>query len=97
MNSTWLRIAFAPLLALGLTGCDAEVEDPGELPSADVDVEPGRAPDVDVETPDVDVETREKTVDVPDVDIDVDSEKKKVNVPDVDVDLPDDNDDPTNE
>lgn len=88
MNTTWLRITFAPLLALGLAGCDADVKDPGKLPSADVDVEPGRAPDVDVQTPDVDVHTEEKTVDVPDVDVDVNSEKKKVNVPDVDVDIP---------
>lgn len=95
MKTIWLRIALTPLLALGLAGCDAEVEDPGELPSADVDVEPGRAPDVDVETPDVDVTTEEKTVEVPDVD--VETEKKKVNVPDVDIDIPDDNEVPPNE
>lgn len=40
--------------ALGLSACDVDVEDKGELP--EVNVEPGRAPDVDVRGPDVEVE-----------------------------------------
>ena len=57
----------------------------------DADAEPGRAPDVDVHGPDVDVTTEEKTVDVPDVDVDVKTEEKTIDVPKVDVDVPEEN------
>lgn len=58
-----------PVFALALTvgACTAEVEDTGEMP--DVDVEGGRAPDVDVDPADVDISTDTQQVVVPDVDI----------------------------
>ncbi|MAT14584.1 MAG: hypothetical protein CMJ46_04860 [Planctomyces sp.] len=58
-----------------MTGCDVDVEDPGEAPSVDVD--PGEAPDVDVTPADVDVGTEEKTIEVPDVDVDVPEENEQ--------------------
>jgi len=81
-------ILFAGLVAIGLAGCEVDVEDPGEAPS--VDVEPGEAPEVDVRGPDVDVESERRRVTVPDVDIE--TQEKEVNVPDVSVDFPDDED-----
>ncbi|MEW4531318.1 hypothetical protein [Maioricimonas sp. JC845] len=75
-------------LAVGLTGCDVDVEDQGELP--EVEVEPGEAPDVDVHGPEIDVDEEKETITVPDVDID--TEEKEVTVPDVDVDIPEEND-----
>ncbi len=48
----------ASILLIGaagaLTACDVDVDDKGKLP--EVNVEPGRAPDVDVRGPDVDVQ-----------------------------------------
>lgn len=52
--------------AFGLAaGCEVEERREGELP--DIEVEEGRLPDYDVETPDIDVETRERTIEVPEV------------------------------
>lgn len=83
------------VLALGATlgGCDVDVEDEGELPK--VKVERGRAPDIDVHGPDVDVGTKEKTVTVPD--IDVDTEERDITVPDIDVDVPEENENEPND
>lgn len=75
-------------MTFAFVGCDVDVEDSGELPN--VEVEPGEMPDVDVEGPDVDVDTEERDVTVPDVDVEM--EEETVTVPDVDVDLPDDDD-----
>lgn len=83
------RLLFTGILAIGLAGCDVDVEDPGEAPSVDVD--PGESPEVDVRGPEVDVETERKRVTVPDVD--VDTEEKEVDVPDVDVDFPEEQED----
>lgn len=84
-------------MAMGVAGCDVDVADKGALPKVDVDVEPGRVPDVDVRGPDVDVKTKETTVTVPDVDIK--TKDVKVKVPDVDVRIPkeDDNEGPRDE
>ena len=60
----------ALITALGLTaGCDVDVTEEGQMPTMDVDVDPGTMPEMDVETADVDVSMEEKTVTVPDVDI----------------------------
>lgn len=81
-----LILACVPLAAISLAGCDVDVQDPGAPPT--VDVEPGRAPDVDVQGPDVDVRTEERTIDVPNVDVDVTSEERQVEVPNVDINPP---------
>lgn len=83
-----ISIAFA--CTLPLLGCDVEVEEKGELPEVDVDVDAGKLPKVDIDGPEVNVQMKEKKVKVPDVDVDVDMEEKTISVPDVDVDLPDD-------
>lgn len=86
--------ALLPAVALlgFLTACDVDVKDEGKLPDVDVDVEPGRNPDVDVTAPDVDLDTKETTITVPEVDVDVDTEEKPITVPDIDVDIPDEED-----
>ena len=63
----------AAVLAFGFTGCDVDVEDPGQMPDVEV-VEEGRLPDVEVTPPDVDVGTEKKEITVPDVDIDIPDE-----------------------
>lgn len=78
----------AVLVCAGALGaCDVDVKDKGELP--EVEVKEGRAPDVDVKGPDVDVGTQERSVTVPDVD--VHKEEKSITVPDVDVNVPKEN------
>lgn len=62
-----IRAIPALALAIALGACTADVEDSGELP--DVDVEGGRAPEVDVNPADVDITTDTQQVVVPDVDI----------------------------
>ncbi len=73
----------AAAFAVVLSGCDVEQTREAKLP--DVDVEGGQAPAYDVDAPDVDVGTQERTVTVPDVDVDVNKEKRTVTVPDIDV------------
>ena len=91
--SAKLLLGLAAAAFVPLAGCDVDVKDEGKLPDVDVDVqtEPGKAPDVDVHGPDVDVGTKEETVTVP-TDVDVKTEKKKITVPDIDVNVPDEND-----
>lgn len=57
--------AFALVLAFG--ACTADVEDEGEAP--DVEVEGGRAPEIDFDPADVDISTDTQQVVVPDVDV----------------------------
>ncbi len=71
-----------------MMGCDVEKTREGEMPDVNVDVEPGQAPAYDVDAPDVDVTTEERTVTVPD--IDVTTEEETITVPDVDITLPED-------
>ncbi|MFB2933766.1 hypothetical protein ACE1B6_00655 [Aerosakkonemataceae cyanobacterium BLCC-F154] len=80
-----LFIPLAALLALS-TGCRIEQERTGRLPDVDVEVEPGRLPRYDVEGPDVNVRTVERTVVVPRVE--VVQERRTVEVPYIDVNLP---------
>lgn len=72
MTRKWLGLLLAPLLVAGIAGCDVDVEDTGEAPTVDVD--PGRAPDVDVHGPEVETGTR--TVEVPTVDVDAPEEEE---------------------
>lgn len=62
-----LRLAAILALSLAPIACKAEVEDPGAPP--EVNVEPGRAPDIDVQTPDVDVTTDTQRVVTPEVNV----------------------------
>lgn len=70
--------------ALGmLSACDVDVEDKGKLP--EVNVEPGRAPDVDVRGPDVDIQGGQ----LPKYDVEKTQEGK---MPSVDIKPPAEND-----
>lgn len=80
-------LLMAPVTAALVAGCDVDVEDQGELPTMDVD--PGEAPEMDVQGPDVDVDTEPMEVEVPDVD--VETETETLEVPDVDIDVPEEN------
>ena len=66
-NYKWLIPGALLVASLGLAGCDVEKTEEGKMP--DVEVEGGKLPKYDVDTPDVDVGTKEKTVTVPDVDV----------------------------
>lgn len=90
MTSTWKRIAstFAAIVfgfGISLTACDVEKTEEGEMP--EVDYKPGEAPEYDVNTAEVDVETEKRTVETPEVD--VGTEEQEVEVPDVNVTSPD--------
>ena len=82
-----LCLSAATCAAVLLAGCDVDVKDPGRAPSVDVDVREGRAPDVEIRTPKVDIHTETKEVDVP-TDVDIKTEKRTINVPDIDVTIP---------
>ncbi len=60
-----LAVAVAAMLAG--TACTAEVKDEGEMP--EVNVEGGRAPEVDIDPARVEVGTDTNTVVTPDVDV----------------------------
>lgn len=82
------------LLLVVSTGCRVEKEQAGEAPEVDVNVEPGKLPEYEVEGPEVDVGTQEKTITVPEVE--VTQEEKTITAPDVDIQLPTDEDSPEN-
>lgn len=65
----WIIPGALLVVTLGLAGCDVEKTEEGSLP--DVDVKGGNLPKYDVDGPDVDVGTKEKTITVPDVDVDM--------------------------
>ena len=62
---------------LGLTACDVDKTQEGEMPSVDVDVDGGKLPKYDVDGPDVSVDTKEVEITVPDVDIDLPKDDDK--------------------
>ncbi|WP_181298241.1 hypothetical protein [Pseudomonas sp. Q2-TVG4-2] len=66
-NYKWLIPGAVLLASLGLAGCDVEKTEEGSLP--DVEVEGGNMPEYDVDAPEVDVGSKEKTITVPDVDV----------------------------
>lgn len=66
-NKKLLTLFIAPLFAVGMTACDVDQTEEGEMP--DVEVQEGELPAYDVEGPEVEV--TEDTVTVPDVDVDV--------------------------
>lgn len=65
-NKKLLTLFIAPLFAVGMTACDVDQTEEGDMP--DIEVEEGELPAYDVEGPDVEV--TEDTVTVPDIDID---------------------------
>ena len=65
----WIIPGALLVAALGMAGCEVEKTEEGSLP--EVDVKGGNMPKYDVDGPDVDVGTKEKTITVPDVDIDM--------------------------
>lgn len=77
--SRWPLAATVLTTALGLAACDVEKEEEGRLP--DVEVEGGKLPEYDVDAPDVDVGTQEKTITVPDVDIDMPEDDPAIDEP----------------
>lgn len=60
-----LSLLIAPLFAVGMTACDVDQTEEGDMP--DVEVEEGQLPAYDVQGPDVDV--TQDTVTVPDIDV----------------------------
>ena len=68
-NYKWLIPGAILVASLGLAGCDVEKTEEGKMPDVDVNVDSGKLPEYDVDTPDVDVGTKEKTITVPDVDV----------------------------
>ncbi len=81
------RLLLLILLLVPLTACRVDREQSAELPDVDVDVDPGRFPEYDIQGPDVNVGVTEKTVTVPKVI--VVQEEETVKVPYIDVDVPD--------
>ncbi|WP_415844135.1 hypothetical protein ACMYUJ_11945 [Stutzerimonas zhaodongensis] len=76
---SWLIPGVVLLTSLGMAGCDVEQTEEGSLPN--VEVEGGNMPEYDVDTPDVDVGTKEKTITVPDVDVDLPDDEPAVGEP----------------
>lgn len=75
------------LILMPLASCQIEQEETAELPEVDVDVDPGRLPEYDVQGPDVNVGVTERTITVPRVV--VVQEEQTVEVPYIDVNVPD--------
>ena len=72
---------FLTLLAgagcIGLAACDVDQTQNAQLPDVDVNASGGQMPEFDVEGPDVNVGTENKTVEVPTLDVDVPAENEQ--------------------
>lgn len=55
---------------MGIAACDVDQTKEGELPDVDVNASAGRLPEFDVDAPQVNVGTENKTIEVPTVDVD---------------------------
>ncbi len=64
-NKKLLTLFIAPLFVVGMTACDVDQTEEGDMP--DVEVQEGELPAYDVEGPDVEV--TEDTVTVPEIDV----------------------------
>ena len=63
--------ALVGLSCLSLAACDVDQTKEGKLPDVDVNATSGQLPEFNVQGPDVDVGTENRTVQVPTVDVDV--------------------------
>ena len=63
--------------SLALAGCDVDQTKEGELPDVDVNATGGELPEFNVEGPEVNVGTENKTVEVPTIDVDVPAENEQ--------------------
>ena len=81
-------IAAVAVAAVAWWAVDVDLMSEGELPSAEVnvDVDPGKLPEVAVDTADVEIGTQEETVKLPEVDVKM--VEKQVTLPDVRVEAP---------
>lgn len=85
MLKKWHIMLATPVVALGLIGCDVDVEDEGEMP--EVEMKGGRLPEVEMRTPEVEIRGEEKDLKVP-TDVDIKTKDTTVTVPDVDIKTP---------
>ena len=87
-----LLFIFIAMFTLGMTSCDVDTTEKGEMPEVDVDVsaEEGELPEYDVDWADINVGTKTKTVKVPKVQVVV--EEEEVEVPYINADWPEDED-----
>ncbi len=63
--------------SLALAGCDVDQTKEAELPDVDVNASGGQLPEFNVEGPEVNVGTENKTVQVPTVDVDIPAENEQ--------------------
>jgi hypothetical protein len=69
--------AIAALGCVGLAACDVDKTKNGAMPDVDVNVSGGQLPEYNVQGPDVQVGTENKTVQVPTVDVDLPNDNKQ--------------------
>lgn len=65
------KILLAGTISLTFAGCQVEQTKEGEMPDVDVNASGGQMPEFNVQGPDVDVGTENRTVQVPTIDVDV--------------------------
>jgi hypothetical protein len=71
----FLPVLTAAVAAFGISACEVEKKQEGEMPK--VNVEGGKMPEYDVKGPDVKVEQQKKEITVPDIDIITPKEKRE--------------------
>ena len=76
MKKIIAALAGASCLA-GLAACDVDKTKNGAMPDVDVNVSGGQLPEYNVQGPDVQVGTENKTVQVPTVDVDLPNDNKQ--------------------
>lgn len=83
-----LGLIVLAVVAVFALGTDVDIEDTGALPEVDISAEGGRMPDVDVNAPEIRVNTNTTTVKVPKVDVHM--EEKTVKYPTINMNASED-------
>ena len=80
MRTAFKLLAAATVISVG--ACDVDQTKEGDLPEVEVNASGGQLPEYDVDGPEVNVGTENKTIQVPTVDVDApndDDDKNKTN------------------
>ena len=72
-----LKGAVLGTICLSFAACDVDKTKEGELPDVDVNASGGQLPEFNVQGPEVNVGTENRTVEVPTVDVKVPDDKKE--------------------
>ena len=73
---TMIKVLVGASFCFAIAACDVDQTKEGDMPEVDVNASGGQLPEFNVQGPDVNVGTENKTVQVPTVDVDIPAENE---------------------